>query len=124
MASAGATLGGVPVNNVALGKPVLTDSVLSSAWVGANAVDGDSVSASSRWIANYGSVTGSDIHWIAVDLQQAYTLLRFTVVASPQFTNSYQLCAQAISVRPPFSPSLSLAPVLHFSVGRRIIVLD
>jgi hypothetical protein len=107
VASAGATLGGVPVNNVALNKPVITDSVLVQGGVtysGSNAVDGNTIDGASRWISAYGSTTGSDNHWIAVDLQQAYTLLRFSVVASPQFTNTYALCAQAISVRPPHHP--------------------
>ena len=41
LAASGTALGGIPVENLARNKSVLVDSVLSSAWAGALAVDGD-----------------------------------------------------------------------------------
>lgn len=110
------------MTNVALNRTTMVDSTLPP-YNGSFAVDGNTVDAASRWISD---IQLNTMHWIAVDLGQIFTLLRFAVYASPQYGTSaaqYQLCPHTISVRtlsPPTPPSLTPPPPPCSSSHHRI----
>ena len=58
--------------NVALGKPVTTDSVNGSNFASL-AVDGNKIDNSSRWL----SANSAADHWIEIDLEDAYEISQF-----------------------------------------------
>jgi len=69
--------------NVALNKIATANTSYTTDYVPSKAVDGDAISASSQWIANFG--LASDVNyvplpaWIEVDLQGSYTIDSFRI---------------------------------------------
>jgi beta-glucanase (GH16 family) len=61
---------GDPGSNIAQGKPVTVSSELNSTYIGSNAVDGNKVDNSSRWLSEDTPYP----HWIEVDLESKYEL--------------------------------------------------
>ncbi|NME69153.1 discoidin domain-containing protein [Flammeovirga aprica] len=59
--------------NVALEKTVTVDSELKESYGGANAVDGDNINNSSRWL----SKTNDEEHWLEVDLGGTFDIEAF-----------------------------------------------
>ena len=72
--------------NVALNKIATANTSYTTDYVPSKAVDGDAISASSQWIANFG--LPSDVNyvplpaWIEVDLQGSYTIDSFRIIES------------------------------------------
>lgn len=58
----------VKIVNVALNKPVTTSDNLDEASTGKNAVDGDKVNNTSRWVTSYDPIE----HWLVIDLLEEY----------------------------------------------------
>ncbi|KXX69313.1 discoidin domain-containing protein [Flammeovirga sp. SJP92] len=61
------------LENIAEGKAVTVDSELKESYGGANAVDGDIISNSSRWL----SASNDEEHWLEVDLGGAFDIEAF-----------------------------------------------
>ncbi|MBD0402000.1 discoidin domain-containing protein [Flammeovirga sp. EKP202] len=61
------------LTNVAKGKSVSVDSELKASYGGVNAVDGDKISNSSRWL----SATNDEEHWLEVDLEGEFDIEAF-----------------------------------------------
>ena len=72
--------------NIALNKPATANSSSSSSFLPALAVDGNTTSTTSFWVANIGNVSGANFTplpaWIEVDLQGSFTIDSFRIFES------------------------------------------
>jgi hypothetical protein len=72
--------------NIALNKPATANSSFSATFLPALAVDGNTTSTTSFWVANIGNVSGANFTplpaWIEVDLQGSFTIDSFRIFES------------------------------------------
>jgi hypothetical protein len=69
--------------NIVLNKPATANSSFSTSFLPEKAVDGDTASSTSLWVANIGNVSGANLTplpaWIEVDLQGSFKIDSFRI---------------------------------------------